>query len=132
MNLDDIFKALGTGDKNAIAALYRETSPHIFAVLCRKLGDEQQAAFVMKEVYTLVWERRETATRVNTLNSLRALAHRRAVKHLVKHRPYKTNGSAAPNRIARTDRPASEDLKTTYLGLIQTSNGTQNSKGGST
>lgn len=64
-----ILKALGNGDKNAFASLYRAYSGKCinFALMLTK--DEQTAKDITHDVFVNVWKRRQTISRVESFSS---------------------------------------------------------------
>lgn len=114
------FEKLKFGSKDALAGLYTKTAPHIYALLFRRLANEEDAQTVMKIVYATLWTNRHAADAPSNLNELRALAHREAIKYIV------TNNlqpqTLSPNALTpippdglKPNTPVNEDLRQAYL-----------------
>ena len=55
--LTDLVRAVGSGDADALAELYRRVQSSIYAFALSRLGDRDQAAEVLHEVMLEVWRR---------------------------------------------------------------------------
>ncbi|RZL00775.1 MAG: sigma-70 family RNA polymerase sigma factor [Rubrivivax sp.] len=51
----DLLSRVALGDRGAFEALYRQSSPHLLAVILRIQGNRAQAEDVLQEVYVNVW-----------------------------------------------------------------------------
>ena len=81
---DELLARVGTGDRQAIAALYDATSPRVFGLVRRLVVDPAQAEEVTQDVYLEIWQTapRFDAARGSALAWMFTLAHRRAVDRI--------------------------------------------------
>jgi len=57
---EDIAGLLGRvslGDRDAFAELYRQTSPKLFGICLRILGNRGEAEEALQEIYVKIWQR---------------------------------------------------------------------------
>lgn len=54
---EDLLARVVLGDRNAFQLLYEETSPKVYGVLLRMLGDASSAQDVLQDTYVRVWSR---------------------------------------------------------------------------
>jgi len=95
---------LATGDRDALAAVYRMTSAMLNALLIRMLRDRGAAEEVLQEVYLTVWRRGATfdPSRASPMTWLVTVARNKAIDRL---RSERTRGVAAAERIEEVDVP---------------------------
>ena len=55
--LNDLLRRTGARDQKAFEALYKATSPRLFGVCMRLVGDRAEADEVLQEAYVTVWRR---------------------------------------------------------------------------
>jgi RNA polymerase sigma-70 factor, ECF subfamily len=53
----DLISRIALGDRKAFTALYHQTSPKLFAICLRILGNRNDAEEVLQEVYIKIWQR---------------------------------------------------------------------------
>ena len=85
----------GLGDREAFAALYRQTSPHLYAVVLRLCRDRAQAQDVLQDVYVSVWH---AASRFDEAQSepwtwLTGMARKLAIDSLARDLPPQPAGA---------------------------------------
>ena len=70
-----------------MSEIYALTSGSLYSIIFRNLGDEAASAEVLKSVYARVWTLRKDPGDLLTdsMNRLRAMAHRYALDYKVKH-----------------------------------------------
>lgn len=107
------FEDLKFGRKDALASVYEKTAPHIYAILCRRLADEDAAQTVMKTVYSLLWTNRHADDAPSDINGLRALAHREAIKYIVSNNLQPK--PSTPINASKPNTDVNDDLRQAYL-----------------
>ena len=72
------------GDRQALAAVYRDTSAKLFGICLRILGDRGEAEDVLQEVYLTVWNKAAVfdAERASPITWLVTIARNRAIDRL--------------------------------------------------
>ncbi len=82
--LADALSRVALGDRQAFAALYRESSAHLFGVILRINSNRAQAEDVLQEVFVNVWRAAHgfDATRSQPLTWLTNVARNRAIDSL--------------------------------------------------
>ncbi|MGA7437382.1 MAG: sigma-70 family RNA polymerase sigma factor [Luteibacter sp.] len=55
--LNDLLRRTGTRDEKAFAALYKATSPRLFGVCMRLVGDPAEADEILQDAFVTVWQR---------------------------------------------------------------------------
>lgn len=70
-----------------MSEIYALTSASLYGIIFRNLGDEAASAKVLKSVYARVWDLRKEPGDLlsDSMNRLRAMAHRYALDYKVKH-----------------------------------------------
>ena len=58
-DLNLLMNSVASGNRGALAELYRRTSAKLFGICIRLLGSEAEAEDVLQEVYLLVWKKAE-------------------------------------------------------------------------
>lgn len=73
-----------SGDRAALQTVYRLTSPKLFGVVLRILGERTEAEDVLQEIYLTVWQKAAAfdATRASPMSWLIAIARNRAIDRL--------------------------------------------------
>ncbi|MCV9962479.1 sigma-70 family RNA polymerase sigma factor [Pararhizobium sp. BT-229] len=92
MAIDDISALIGRvslKDRGAFSALYRQTSPKLFAICLRILRDRAEAEEALQEIYIKVWQRadRYAAGETNPVPWLSAIARNHAIDQLRARKP---------------------------------------------
>src|SRR5215203_3317041 len=84
LDLSRLLGRAGLGDREAFAALYERTSPHLFAVVLRINRDRAQAEDILQEVYVNVWRAASSfdAAQSQPLTWLTSIARNRAIDSL--------------------------------------------------
>jgi len=100
--LNTLIKAVVNGDRLAFERLYRLTSPHLFAVALRTLGNRAWAEDVLQECFITVWH--NAASFNSALSSPLTW-----MTHIVRNRAIDRLRSGA-RRQGRVEEPVSEDL----------------------
>lgn len=82
--LAQLLARTGTGDRVAFAALYAQSSSHLFAVVLRICRDRAQAEDILQEVYVNVWRAAGgfDAAQSQPLTWLTSIARNRAIDSL--------------------------------------------------
>ncbi|HEX7340035.1 MAG TPA: sigma-70 family RNA polymerase sigma factor [Rhodanobacteraceae bacterium] len=80
--------AVGGGDRQAFAELYRHTSAKLYGVCLCMLHSRDEADEVLQEAYVAVWRRAESfdANRASPMTWLIALTRNKAIDRLRQHR----------------------------------------------
>lgn len=78
-----------SGDRQAFTALYRATSPKLYAVILRILNDRALASDALQEIYVKVWRNAGhfDPTKSAPLTWLAAIARNRALDEVRRRRP---------------------------------------------
>jgi RNA polymerase sigma factor (sigma-70 family) len=100
--LNTLIKAVVNGDRLAFERLYRLTSPHLFAVALRTLGNRAWAEDVLQECFITVWN--NAASFNSALSSPLTW-----MTHIVRNRAIDRLRSGAL-RQGRAEEPVSDDL----------------------
>lgn len=92
MATDDISTLIGRvslKDRVAFSALYRQTSPKLFAICVRILRDRTEAEEALQEIYIKIWQRadRYAAGDTNPMSWLSAIARNHAIDQLRARKP---------------------------------------------
>jgi RNA polymerase sigma-70 factor (ECF subfamily) len=92
MTTDDISTLIGRvslRDRAAFSALYRQTSPKLFAICVRILRDRTEAEEALQEIYIKIWQRadRYASGDTNPMSWLSAIARNHAIDHLRARKP---------------------------------------------
>lgn len=82
--LSDALGRVASGDKAALRAVYDETSPTLFGICLRILGDRAEAEDALQDVYVSLWRHagRFDPARAHPLSWLATFARNRAIDHL--------------------------------------------------
>ncbi|WP_294537398.1 sigma-70 family RNA polymerase sigma factor [uncultured Rhodoblastus sp.] len=107
------------GDRQAFAALYRATSPKLYATILRILNDRALAADVLQEVYVKIWRHAATydAARAAPGTWMTAIARNRALDEARKRKPPTLDAEseelhlAAPEQDPLAGRDRQEELR---------------------
>lgn len=116
-NLNDraLILAVGSGDQQAMAELYKRYSSVVYAVALRVLGDTGAAEDVLQEIFMQVWRNPGAfeASRGNLAPWLAVMTRNRAVDLLRKRRPQteisENTISIEPDLASETDRGRAVD-----------------------
>ena len=75
---------ISAGDRAALQTVYRLTSPKLFGVALRILGERSEAEDVLQEIYLTVWRKASAfdPTRASPMTWLIAIARNRAIDRL--------------------------------------------------
>lgn len=75
---------IASGDRAALQTVYRLTSPKLFGVALRILGERSEAEDVLQEIYLTVWQKASAfdASRASPMSWLIAIARNRAIDRL--------------------------------------------------
>ncbi len=97
-DIADLINRVGIGDRAAFTALYRATSPRLFAICLRILRTKTDAEEALQEVYIKVWKRAKTFAMETGSPStwLAAIARNHAID------------------ILRARKPATDDIDEAY------------------
>ena len=78
-----LFERLRKEEKDAMAALYVQTSAHLYAIAARILHDERTASDIIKSVFVSIWDHRHHPrfSENDILNELRIMTHRTAIEY---------------------------------------------------
>jgi RNA polymerase sigma-70 factor, ECF subfamily len=92
MAIDDISALIGRvslKDRGAFSALYRQTSPKLFAICLRILRDRAEAEEALQEIYIKIWQRadRYASGETNPVAWLSAIARNHAIDQLRARKP---------------------------------------------
>jgi RNA polymerase sigma factor (sigma-70 family) len=81
--------AVGSGDRAAMALLYRRTSAKLYGICLRVLGSEAEAEDVLQETYVTVWRKAAgfDASRASPITWLAIIARNKAIDRLRGRRP---------------------------------------------
>ncbi|MDM9626203.1 sigma-70 family RNA polymerase sigma factor [Rhizobium sp. S152] len=101
MTSEEVAQLIGRvaiGDRKAFAALYRETSPKLFAISLRILRDRPEAEEALQETYMKIWLRASVYAATSGAPSpwLAAIARNQAID------------------LMRTRKPVADELDTAY------------------
>lgn len=85
--------AVGEGDRQAFAELYRHTSAKLYGVCLRMLYNRDEADEVLQEAYVTVWRRAGSfdARRASPMTWLITVTRNKAIDRLRKHREVLTD-----------------------------------------
>ncbi len=88
IGLADLLAAVAGGDRDAMSALYEQTSASLFGTLRHLLRSEETAEDVLHDVYVSIWLRAGSfdATRGRALTWMRSIARNRAIDVLRRRR----------------------------------------------
>lgn len=78
-----LFERLRNEEKQAMAALYVQTSAHLYGIAIRILHDEKTASDIIKSVFVSIWEHRHHPRffKTDIINELRMMTHRTATEY---------------------------------------------------
>ena len=104
-----LLSRVALGDRQAFAALYRETSAHLFGVILRINPDRAHAEDILQDIYTTLWRSAAgfDATRSQPLTWLTSIARNRAIDSL---RRRKTEVSTVSTSVPGRDGEDESDL----------------------
>jgi RNA polymerase sigma-70 factor, ECF subfamily len=82
--LAPLMSAIARGDRAALAALYRKTSPKLFGICTRLLGSDSEAEEVLQDVYVSVWQKAGlfSPDKASPITWLAVLARNKAIDRL--------------------------------------------------
>lgn len=108
--LTPLLRAIASGDRSAMTALYGRTSAKVYGIILRVLRSEADAEEVLQEVFVSVWRNaaRFDETRASPITWLCVLARNRAIDRLRRHQ-LETAPIEAALDIAH-DSPSALDL----------------------
>lgn len=116
---------VGLGDRAAFQALYRQTAPHLFAVVLRIQGNRSLAEDVLQDVYVNVWRAAQTfdAQRSQPLTWLGSIARHRAIDSLRRQQAQPDtvplDGTAQGDAGGDEDRAPSPELPSPEPGPME-------------
>lgn len=82
--LSDLLTELGSGDRSALAELYRRTSAKLYGICLRLMRNESDAQDVLQDVYLTVWRRAGSfdADKSSPITWLSVVARNKAIDRL--------------------------------------------------
>jgi len=82
--LNPLMRSVASGNRGALAELYRRTSGKLFGICLRLLGSEAEAEDVLQEVYLIVWHKadRFDPGKASPITWLAVLARNKAIDRL--------------------------------------------------
>lgn len=80
-DLDHLLSAIATGDRGALATLYRRTSAKLYGIALRVLDDPGAAEEVLQDVYLTIWKKASVfeAGRASPISWLAVITRNRAI-----------------------------------------------------
>lgn len=105
--LAELLARVRLGDRAAFEALYRQTAPHLFAIVLRIQGQRSQAEDILQDVFVNIWRAAHTfdAERSQPLTWLGSIARHRAIDSLRREQARLPTVSLSPD----PDDPAAGD-----------------------
>ena len=97
--LDGLMVLISSGDQQAFARLYDQTSRRVFGLVLRVLRDRVMSEEVVQEVFFEIWRKAPQfdPARGATLNWMMTIAHRRAVDRVRKEARHARGHPALPD-----------------------------------
>ena len=97
--LDDLMVLITSGDQQAFARLYDQTSRRVYGLVLRVLRDRVMSEEVTQEVFFEIWRKAPQFDRARgaTLSWIMTIAHRRAVDRVRKEARYARGHPALPD-----------------------------------
>ncbi|MBA2467741.1 MAG: sigma-70 family RNA polymerase sigma factor [Sphingomonas sp.] len=83
-DLSPLMSSVASGNRGALAELYKRTSAKLFGICIRLLGSEAEAEDVLQEVYLIVWNKadRFDPRKASPITWLAVLARNKAIDRL--------------------------------------------------
>lgn len=108
--LDPLMRSVASGNRGALAELYRRTSSKLFGICVRVLGSEAEAEDVLQEVYLIVWNKadRFDPAKASPITWLAVLARNKAIDRL-RVRKLPTDPIESAGEVG-DDRPSALDV----------------------
>ena len=108
--LDPLMRSVASGNRGALAELYRRTSAKLFGICVRVLGSEAEAEDVLQEVYLIVWNKadRFDPAKASPITWLAVLARNKAIDRL-RVRKLPTDPIESAGEVG-DDRPSALDV----------------------
>ncbi|SAL76188.1 sigma-24 (FecI-like) [Caballeronia peredens] len=99
---------VATGNEQAFAELYRETSGRVFGVIVRMIHDRGEAEDILQEVYASAWRRADSfdPARGSAITWLITLGRNRTIDRLRQHREELFGDDEAPDIADDAPTPA--------------------------
>ena len=114
--LAQLLSRVALADQRAFVELYRQTSPHLYAVALRILREAAQAEEILQEAYVSVWHHAGTyvAAKSQPLTWLTSIVRNRCLDHLRRREldtfPLTSGADDEPAFDPPADSPAPVDL----------------------
>ena len=105
-----------------MSEIYTLTSASLFGLILRLLGDADASASVLKSVYARIWDlgQDKKLPQDNSMNFLRATAHRMSVDYKVKHKLKIQAASALEStQLVTRDQLSEHDLSEKEFALLK-------------
>lgn len=82
--LNPLMLSVASGNRAALAELYRRTSAKLFGICVRVLGSEAEAEDVLQEIYLIIWNRADhfDPARASPITWLAVIARNKAIDRL--------------------------------------------------
>ncbi len=108
--LDPVLHAVASGSRPALRDLYGRTSPKLYGICLRLLGDETEAEEVLQDVYLTVWNNagRFDPAKASPITWLAIVARNKAIDRLRRRRMASASIDSA-SEVA-DDRPSAFDV----------------------
>lgn len=119
--LSELLSKTAAGDQLAFARLYRETSPHLNAVLVRILKRKDWADEALQDVYLKIWQKADqyAADKGAPMTWLYSVARYRALDLLRMRRPEVSDEDAAVEAVDTEAGPDQQVQTESELGRLQ-------------
>lgn len=100
--------SVASGDEQAFAALYRDTSARVFGVIVRMVHDRAEAEDILQDVYASAWRRADTfdPARGSAITWLITLGRNRTIDRLRQHREELLGDDETPELADEAPTPA--------------------------
>lgn len=122
IKLKELIAELDSKGAETMSEIYALTSASLYGIIFRNLGNEAASAEVLKSVYARVWDLRKNPDDLLTdsMNRLRAMAHRYALDHKVKHGSKNTYAAAVTAETLKSlDQFDGGNLSSQELSLLK-------------
>lgn len=105
-----LLHATASGDRRALAALYRRTSAKLYGICLRLLASESEAQDVLQDVYVTVWQKAAAydEARASPITWLAVMARNKAIDRLRSRRPDPEDLDSAAE--VADERPSAFDI----------------------
>ncbi|MDR5837694.1 sigma-70 family RNA polymerase sigma factor [Caballeronia sp. LZ034LL] len=100
--------SVASGDEQAFATLYRDTSARVFGVIVRMVHDRAEAEDILQDVYASAWRRADTfdPARGSAITWLITLGRNRTIDRLRQHREELLGDDETPELADEAPTPA--------------------------